>query len=206
MAQRSRVEEDMDDVLDLEGIDVGFGQQSRVSPVCLAGKLILEKSHNTFALIDVMLKAFKPKGKLQARDWGNGLVMFSFEMDDDRQWVLKNQPWHFDGYLFAIHALKGMEQPSAVKISSCLFWMRAHDLHVAYRSIQVIRSIAAKIGTLVAYENPSELNMEEFVRFRVCLDFTRPLLRGLHIKVGGKSCGSPSLTNLYQTSVSVVGN
>lgn len=62
-------QEDSEEVLDLEGIDVPSESPRRVSTICLAGKLISEKSYNTFAMIDVMVKAFKPKGKLQARDW-----------------------------------------------------------------------------------------------------------------------------------------
>lgn len=58
--------------------------------MCLAGKLIHEKPSNIFAIKEVMLKAFRPKGKLAVRDWGNGLLLFSFEFMDDREWVIRN--------------------------------------------------------------------------------------------------------------------
>lgn len=77
-----------DDVLDLGCIPTGTA--NRLQSACLVGKLIVEKSYNVFALIDVMSKSFKPKGKLQARDWGHGLIMFSFERADDRDWVIRN--------------------------------------------------------------------------------------------------------------------
>ncbi|KAL8511376.1 hypothetical protein ACS0TY_017968 [Phlomoides rotata] len=64
---------------------------------------------------------FKPKGWLSARDWGNDLFMFSFELVSDRDWVLQNQPWHFDGFLFAIKEMAGHEQPSAIKLSTAEF-------------------------------------------------------------------------------------
>lgn len=108
--------------------------------------------------------------------------MFSFDREDDRDWVIQNQPWHFDGNLFAIKILTGSEQPSLVHFSSTPFWMRAHDLPLACWSESVIRSIAAWVGPLEAFESPTDLVGTEFVRF----DITKPLLRGLKIKLGGK--------------------
>ncbi|KAL8552178.1 hypothetical protein ACS0TY_001027 [Phlomoides rotata] len=58
-----------------------------------------------------MKKVFKPKGKLMARDWGEGLIIFSFERNEDREWVIRNQLWHFDNNLFLIRSLLGLEQP-----------------------------------------------------------------------------------------------
>ncbi|KAL8552520.1 hypothetical protein ACS0TY_001270 [Phlomoides rotata] len=54
---------------DDEVLDLGFEFPSAtVRPVCLVGKLCAEKSPNVFALTELMLKAFKPKGKLSARE------------------------------------------------------------------------------------------------------------------------------------------
>ncbi|KAL8534091.1 hypothetical protein ACS0TY_010200 [Phlomoides rotata] len=61
-----------------------------VRPVCLADRLLTENYYNTFALMDIMKKVFKPKGKLTIRDWGDGLIIFSFEDSIDREWVLRN--------------------------------------------------------------------------------------------------------------------
>lgn len=46
-------------------------------------------------------------------------------------------------------------------------------------------SVAGKTGILEAYETPSELNWDEFLRFRVQIDISKPLLKGLKIKMGG---------------------
>lgn len=70
---------------------IGFTMpKQRSGPVCLAGKLLSDKKFNTFAFIDMMSKVFRPKGKLMGRDWGNGMLMFSFENGVDIDWVLKN--------------------------------------------------------------------------------------------------------------------
>lgn len=59
---------DDDEFLDLGGLGGAVESSGRSAPCCLVGKLITEKSANVFALIDVMKKGFRPKGKLQARD------------------------------------------------------------------------------------------------------------------------------------------
>ncbi|KAL8508005.1 hypothetical protein ACS0TY_018531 [Phlomoides rotata] len=95
MAALSDTEEDT--------IDLGFqnlGGSRSGNLICLAGRLCTSRHFNVYALIDVMLKGFKVKGKVTACEW------------EDRAWVLQNQPWHFEGNLFAISPLSGSEQPS----------------------------------------------------------------------------------------------
>ncbi|KAL8545966.1 hypothetical protein ACS0TY_005902 [Phlomoides rotata] len=98
-----------DEILDLGKVGVIDTRKLKSNPICLVGKVCVEKAINSFALIDVMYKAFRAKGKLTARDWGHGLVIFSFDCEVDREWVIQNQPWHFDNALFAILPLTGKE-------------------------------------------------------------------------------------------------
>ncbi|KAL8530532.1 hypothetical protein ACS0TY_007535 [Phlomoides rotata] len=133
------------------------GMEPVVRSVCLAGKLFSERSHNFFSIMDVMKKSFKPKGKLTTRDWiwGDGLIIFSFGDPADRDWVWRNQPWHFDNHLFVISRLTGMEQSSSVSLVHASMWIRVHDIPLAYQTDDVIRSIAPKFGVLECFEEPS---------------------------------------------------
>ncbi|KAL8484943.1 hypothetical protein ACS0TY_027302 [Phlomoides rotata] len=72
-----------DEVVDLGVLDAMTVRQP-LSPIYLVGRFCTGKSFNAFALIDILTKAFRPKGKLFARDWGKGVWIFSFERDDDR--------------------------------------------------------------------------------------------------------------------------
>ncbi|KAL8520151.1 hypothetical protein ACS0TY_010899 [Phlomoides rotata] len=71
--------------------------------------------------MDVMIKSFKAKGKLTAWDWGNGLLVFSFELEEDKRWVPQQQPWHFDGALFLIKPITGAEQLSTITLTTTDF-------------------------------------------------------------------------------------
>ncbi|KAL8469470.1 hypothetical protein ACS0TY_032350 [Phlomoides rotata] len=163
-------------------LDAGVDRQ--LAPICLVGRLCTGKSFNAFALIDVLKKGFRPKGKLTARDWGKGTWIFSFEREDDRKWVIHNQPWHFDTHLFAIRPLTGFEQPSAVSIDTTYFWVRAYDLPIHFHTEHVLKTLAGRVGRLISFEKPGTL-VSPFLRFRVDMDITRPLLRGIKIRIGG---------------------
>lgn len=75
----------------------------------LVGKLCSQKARN---VLKVMKKAGRTKGKLKIRDWGTEMMIFMFELLEDREWVMSNRPWLFDGFLFVVRSLLGSEQPS----------------------------------------------------------------------------------------------
>ncbi|KAL8498475.1 hypothetical protein ACS0TY_021705 [Phlomoides rotata] len=174
-----------DETLDLGELAVIDRGPVMGRPVCLTGRLLSEKPVNSYALQDVMKKAFKPKGKLMSHDWGEGLIIFLFERQEDREWVVRNQPWHFDNNLFLVQSLSGLEQPSMISLLHASMWIRVYDVPLALHSEDVIRMLANKLGILECFELPSVQEPEAFLRFKVSLNATKPLMRGLSIKFGG---------------------
>ncbi|KAL8537661.1 hypothetical protein ACS0TY_012695 [Phlomoides rotata] len=160
-------------------------------PVCLVGRLLSDKAANTYALVDVMIKSIKAKGRLTARDWGNRLLVFSFELIEDRKWVLLQQPWHFDGALFLIKPIVRSEQPSPLTLSEADFCVRAHEIPLMCQNLETIEVVAGRLGHLVAYENPNPLDPNEFLRLKVKIDVTKPLRHGLNIYFDGEKLYIP---------------
>lgn len=81
---------------DRKVLDLGVGLNNTVrrevmQSVSLLKKLCIKKNVNVFALMEV-IKVFCTKGILLVRDWGGGLIVFTFELEEDRSWVLRNQP------------------------------------------------------------------------------------------------------------------
>lgn len=145
---------------------------------CLVGRLCAEKPPNGFYLLEVMKKAWKAKKDLTAREWGNNLFLFSFKNQEDRDWVISHQPWHFENYLFAVAPLHGNEQPSTVRVTHCSFWIRAYDLPIMSMGSSTVKAIAKRIGTLESIDEDTNYT-GSFVRFKVNLNLTEPLLRGV---------------------------
>ncbi|KAL8498575.1 hypothetical protein ACS0TY_021781 [Phlomoides rotata] len=148
----------MCNVLDLGDEGLVENRCVRSRPVCLVGKLCSTKQFNTYALIEVMRKTFKPKGRLSARDWGNGLIVFSFELSGDWEW--------------------GHEQPSVVHLTSAAFWARVCDVPLINQSENSFRSIARRVGMLLCSEKLSGIEALPFLHFKVMVDLERPLVRG----------------------------
>lgn len=90
---------------------------------CLVGRLCATKPPKSFHLLKVMKKTWRAKKDVTARVWGNKLFMFTFRNWEDRDWVLKQQLWHFENYLFVVAVLKGTERPSSVEVTTCSFWV-----------------------------------------------------------------------------------
>ncbi|KAL8539320.1 hypothetical protein ACS0TY_001080 [Phlomoides rotata] len=131
------MESEVDDVLDFGDLATEIQRNVDIKPVCLVDRLCCEKTVNTYALLEVMKKAFCSKGKMTARDWGGGLLVFSFEKKTDRDWVIRNQPWHFDNYLFAVKPLSSMDQPSSSSITWVSLWVRFLDVPIAFQTAAI---------------------------------------------------------------------
>ncbi|KAL8466365.1 hypothetical protein ACS0TY_035461 [Phlomoides rotata] len=175
------------DVLDLglvEGSTRALG-----STYYLVGKLCTSKPFNVFALMDVMVKAFKTRNKAVVREWAQNMLIFTFT--DARDWVVRNQPWHFDGQLFAVKPLLGSEQPSTVTVSKGSFWVRAHDIPIMCQTEAALISIAHWVGEFEVFEPPDGSNVSSYLRFKVSMDITKPLLRGMTLRFNGDDIWVP---------------
>ncbi|KAL8499846.1 hypothetical protein ACS0TY_019733 [Phlomoides rotata] len=134
--------------------------------------------------MDVMIKAFKCRTKASVREWGHKLLIFTFMNETDRD-------WHFDDHLFVVKSLTGSEQPSGVTITRSSFWARVYDLPIMCHTEATLISIAKRIGELDIFEPPDGLNLGYYLRFKVSIDITKPLMRGLLIKIKGDALWIP---------------
>lgn len=73
--------------------------------------------------------------------------------DAEMNWVLNNQPWHFEGCLFSIRPLKETEQPSKILITKTHIWVRVYDAPVCYWKPHMVKATTNKIGSLVSIDS-----------------------------------------------------
>lgn len=81
-----------EEVLDLSNVVVIGRFEGTHTPFFLVGWLCTVRSYNSYALLDVMMKAFKARKKFLAHEWGNWILIFTFDDKYYRDWVLKEQP------------------------------------------------------------------------------------------------------------------
>ncbi|KAL8465068.1 hypothetical protein ACS0TY_034529 [Phlomoides rotata] len=152
-----------DDVLDLGMVE--GSTRERGSSFFLAGQLCTSMLINVFALMDVMERAFKSRTKAV--------------------------PWHFDGNLFMGKLLSGSEQPSIVTISKGSFSTRAYDIPIMYQMEATLISIVSRVGAMEVFEPPDDNNLGSYLCFKAVVDITKPLVRGLKIRVNGDDIWVP---------------
>lgn len=93
-----------------------------------------------------------------------------------------NQPWHFEGSLFAIRSITGGEQQSSMSITESLFWVRAYDFPIDFQTDEDLIVVASKVGTLESFVSLTDYNYGEFVHFKVAINITKPLMRGTYVR------------------------
>lgn len=157
---------------------------------CLVGQLLSEKAANPFAIMEVMKKAWKSKCGLEAREWSNNLFLFRFKDETELKWVIKSQPWHFEGHLFLIRLLEEKEQPSKILLTEAQLWARIYDAPVSCMNLPTAQAIAKKLGNLISVDSSLDL-FGKFIRVKVGVDVTRPLKRGVNVLVGGEKLWLP---------------
>ncbi|XP_057780018.1 uncharacterized protein LOC130998623 [Salvia miltiorrhiza] len=178
------------EILQIPGDLWNEGDKSEQASHDLVGRLICPKPSNGFHLLEIMKKSWKTKGEFIAREWKKNLYLFSFANQEDREWVIQHQPWHFDGYLFAIAPLDGAIQPSYIQITKCNLWVRVYDLSMRCLNPVILRNIVAQVGNVVEVDTKANFS-GCFARFRVELDITTPLMHDITIYFGGKNLWIP---------------
>lgn len=160
--------------MDLDSFDEATNYNTHLAHVnCLVGKLFSDKSANSFAIMEVMKKAWKAKKGLEAREWTHNLFLFSFKDNSELKWVVKNQPWHFEGNLFLIRPLENSEQPSKILITEAQLWLRVYDAPVSYMRASVAQAIARKVGNLICVD-PAQDRFGKYLRIKVGINVSKP--------------------------------
>lgn len=172
------------DLLDLAQIEGLPPDNPHQHSNCLVGKLHSAKSVNSYALLEVMKKAWKSKHGIEAREWSHNLFLFRFKDAKEVKWVINNQPWHFEGELFLIRPLEGNEQPSTLQILEAQLWVRVYDAPVSCMNPNVASALAKKLGALVTLDQSLDL-FGKFLRMKINVDISKPLKRGMSVLVGG---------------------
>lgn len=54
------------------------------------------------------------------------IFVFEFFAQSDKNHVLNEGPWSFDGHLLLLKQMTGVEQPSEVKFTIARIWMKAY--------------------------------------------------------------------------------
>lgn len=137
---------------------------------------------------DVMRRNFKsawniPNG-LVVEKLGANLFLFSLNTEADQSRVLRQGPWLFDKFLLALSKPIPMIKPTAMEFKIVAFWVHFYELPMDLFNQSMAERLGNAIGQLVEYDNDGRgYGWKESLRVRVNLDITRPLRRGIKVRL-----------------------
>lgn len=148
-------------------------------------KLLTERHYNRDAFKVTMKKAWRPARDIRFRDLNTSLTLIEFEDRRDKDRVIREGPWSFDKHLVLLQEVDGSQQVHQIKLTEALFWVRLHDLPLIARNEYIGNLIGRKIGRVEEVDlEKGEMAWGEYMRVCVCIDVTKPLLRGKKINIG----------------------
>ncbi|KAJ8423471.1 hypothetical protein Cgig2_013514 [Carnegiea gigantea] len=166
--QKLRLTEDEEQVVLVD--DEEDSEKNEQIALCLLGKLFTDASFNIRAIKSVFRNLWKPAKGVVIRDLDSNLFAFQFFCLADRDYVLSDGPWAFDGHILLLKQMSGMELPSEVCFSTARLWVKAYDVPGKKQTTSFAHLLASNIGTLVNCDETTMLGIDKTLTFQVDID------------------------------------
>lgn len=160
--------------------------------LCLIGKLWTERSFNSFALMETMKKLWCPSKGMTCLELGNNMFAFQFQSKRDMKRIKDMEPWHFNKHMLILQNITAEVQPSNMKFDVAPIWVRIYDLPINVRDTETVTQIGRRIGKVVTVDSETTKSITPSVRMKVEIPLTKPLKRGIKVRIGqGEPCWLP---------------
>lgn len=104
----------------------GAPTQTAAKDCWLLGRVCTSQAFNVKAFKSVFTKLWQAREKVEIRDIGANLFTIHFFSRQDRDFVVKTGPWHFDGFVVVLKELDVDAVPTQVPllsaVSGCKSW------------------------------------------------------------------------------------
>nr|XP_023873164.1 uncharacterized protein LOC111985746 [Quercus suber] len=144
--------------------------------------------------VDAGARTFKPLwrtvGELKIRDIGEHILLFEFEDILDLERVLEFEPWSYNKHLVAFECVFDIESVPFLDFSRATFWVQIHNIPKRSLKVEVGELIGKTIGRVIQVADSEDDGPgSEFLRVRINIDISKPLLRCSKLRSKGKQVG-----------------
>jgi len=137
----------------------------------------------------VLKNIWKPSKGLVIRETDPNLFPFQFFSKKDKEYVLKEGPWAFDGHIPLVQEWTGLEQFSEIKFDVTRFWVKAYDVPGVRQMKTFTQFLGNRIGKLVECDETHMIGADKFLCFGVDVDINKPIHWGVTVIIGGSNSG-----------------
>ncbi|KAJ8435105.1 hypothetical protein Cgig2_001980 [Carnegiea gigantea] len=132
---------------------------------CLWGKLLTENFFNPWAMKPVLKNIWKLARGVIIRELDKNLFSFQFFSSVDKEHVLNEGPWAFDGHLLLLKEITGLEQPTDVEFDTTRF---------------LVKVLGSQLGPFLSCDEANlYCGADKSVNYQVEIDITKLLRRGV---------------------------
>ncbi|TXG49470.1 hypothetical protein EZV62_025345 [Acer yangbiense] len=150
---------------------------------CLVGKVLSRKRVNREAFISVISKIWNTKGELEIEVIGDNVFLFRFGRLDDKLMVWSRGPWHFNNCLIILEKKSGPGEILKMQFRRAEFWVQIFNIPLVCMNMKIARMIAEMIGEVVEIPLEDRECWGKFLRVKVAIDVSQPLMRGLMLNL-----------------------
>ncbi|OMP14346.1 hypothetical protein COLO4_00030 [Corchorus olitorius] len=146
---------------------------------CLVAFLLDFRRFTTASVQKALERRWNFRGRVTVMGRDDHRYPVHFEQELDRQLVLQENPWYFDGALFAFQKWEAELPLSEAKLETIDIWLQIHGLPFEYQLPTVARRLARHAGEvlMVDWANRRPRNIR-FMRVRMRIDPWKPLVAG----------------------------
>ncbi|KAG8363666.1 hypothetical protein BUALT_Bualt19G0046200 [Buddleja alternifolia] len=150
----------------------------------LVGKVVSEKTFNTGAIKNTLLKAWNCRKKVTCNDLEDGMMAFVFEDKGDFDKVQNLSPWSFRGQLVVLTHWHPDLALININMECTQFWVQAKNLPARFMTPKMAEMIGNKLGRFIKTDLATESQRwRSALRIRAEMNVTKPLIDSLSIQV-----------------------
>lgn len=120
------------------------------------------------------------------KELDQNLFSFQFFSKPDRDHVLNDGPWSFDGKVLMLKEMTGWEQPSEFSFDCVRFWVKVYDVPGLRQTPEFAEYLGNLLGIFVDCEGDVYSAVDKSINFRLDLKIDKPLRRKWRLKVDGE--------------------
>lgn len=164
-------------------LDFKYSQTRDISMHALVGRVMTSKFLNKKTAQGMIMKSWGNPEGLEIIDFGKNTFLFNFKDFKTSQRIYDEGPWNILGSLLCLRRWVPEFTVFEIPFVQCPFWIQIHGVPLEGISKENATKIGSKLGEVLDVEEPiaEKRITRDFMRVRVSIDITKPLVTGFWV-------------------------